>query len=111
MGDAHAFCCAPSAVPLVRIFPVHEVAFERLYYGICVPLRPVFVSEQVLDARPGRLTVELAGITLIKKFTMLFTDILLVLFAVFDFHRISMVRLVARPCSGDSCATCLIGAM
>ncbi len=77
----------------MRVFSVHEVAFERLYYGIYIPLRSVVVFEQVFDARPTRLTVELAGSALIKKFTMLLTNILLVLLAVFDFHRLPLVRL------------------
>lgn len=105
IGDAHAFCRAARAIPLVRVFPVHQIAFKRLYYGIYVPLRPVVVPEQVFDARPVRLTVELAGITLIKKFTMLLTHILLVLFAVFDFHRLPLVWL------GGNSALCLSGAM
>ena len=77
----------------MRVFSVHEIAFERLYYGIYIPLRPVVVLVQVFDARPTRLTVELAGSALIKKFTMLLTNILLVLFAVFDFHRLPLVGL------------------
>ena len=89
----------------MRVFSVHEVAFERLYYGIYIPLRPVVVLVQVFDARPTRLTVELAGSALIKKFTMLLTNVLLVLFAVFDFHRLPLVWLGGNP------ALCLSGAM
>jgi hypothetical protein len=71
---------------LVQVFPVHKIALEWFNDRIRIPFGPVLVLEEVLYAGPAKLTVKLATIALIKKFTMLKANVLLVLFAVLDFH-------------------------
>jgi hypothetical protein len=73
-------------IPLVHIFPIHEIALEWFDDSVCIPLGPVFVFEEVLYAGPAHRAVKLTRIALIKKFTMLLTNILFVFFAVLDFH-------------------------
>ena len=100
-SDLGRYACSPAqaacSIPLVRVLPAHQVALEGLYHGVSVPFGPVVVPEQIFDARPTPLTIKLAGVTLIKKFTMSFTHVLLVLFTVLDFHRPPLGKVGVLP--------------
>jgi hypothetical protein len=50
IGHAGPFGRAARSAPLVCVLPAHEVALEGLDYDIDVPLGPVVIPEQILDA-------------------------------------------------------------
>ncbi|MEN6436971.1 MAG: hypothetical protein ABFD97_00135 [Syntrophobacter sp.] len=86
IGQADAFTNTTRTIPLIQNLSVHQIAFVWLDYCVCVPFGPVSVLQKVLDAGPAHGAVEFTRIALIKKFTMLLANVLLIFFTVFDFH-------------------------
>jgi hypothetical protein len=65
---------------------VHQVAFEWLEDCAHVPLRSIFVLQQVFDAGPLRLAIVFAAKTFVKKFAMLLAHISVVSSAMLNLH-------------------------
>jgi hypothetical protein len=72
----------------MHVLPVEQLALEWFDHCIDFPLGPVLVLQEVLDAVPLCRTVELAVHSIVKKLTMLLTDILFIFLAVFDLHHL-----------------------
>lgn len=83
---AQVFSHPSYPAPAVQVFPIHEIAPERFYDCICIPLGPVLILEEVFYAGPARLAIKFTMIALIKKFTMLQAHVLLIFLAIFDLH-------------------------
>jgi hypothetical protein len=80
---------SPPPVHLLQVVTTQQIAFERFNDGVDVPLGAIVVAHQFLDAVPLRRVVIFAVLAVIKKFTVLLTDVFVVFAAVLDFHFFS----------------------
>jgi hypothetical protein len=78
---------------------VHQVAFEWLEDCAHVPLRSIFVLQQVFDAGPLRLAIVFATKAFVKEFAMLLTHISVVSSAMLNLHYSSSLSTNVIDCN------------
>jgi hypothetical protein len=78
--------CATSSSQLIEVFPVQQIALERLDNLIDFPFRPIVIAHELFNTVPLNRAVKLTAWAFIKEFTMLLTHILFVFSTIFYFH-------------------------
>lgn len=73
-------------VQQIQIFPVKQVAFERLDYRINIPFRTPLIRKQILDAVPTLGRVIFALSPLVEELTVPLAHIFFIFLTVFYFH-------------------------